>query len=180
MSHAKKQFRLILALTFLMLAWSGVSPAAAQVNLDKILDKKWGDYTWGAYGASRESSKLGREEIVARENYCPSTGCVLRLDGVAIKPARAHKGSTLTLAASYTILTPEGVAIPVAVSREILFQGKSLGRTKNIDSRQVNGSWTQEVDFTLPADAVPGDYTLKTRVSTGYGLQEKEVQFRVD
>jgi hypothetical protein len=116
---------------------------------------------------------------VERENYCPTGGCVLRLENVEVKPARIRRGDRVTLAATYTILTPEQLAIPVTVAREIVFQDKTLSRTKSLESRQLNGSWTQEVDFTLPVDAAPGAYTLRTRVTTGYGMQQKEVQFQV-
>ena len=85
----------------------------------------------------------------------------------------------MVLATTYTIMTPDAVAIPVAITRDISFQGKSLGRTRSMESRKLNGTWVQEVDFTLPANARPGVYTLKTKVSTGYALSEKETQFQV-
>lgn len=138
------------------------------------------DYTWGAYNGDREASRLGREEIVARENYCSTSGCVLRLDSVEVRPSKCKSGQTVVLATTYTILTPDAVAIPISISREISFQGKSLGRTRDIESRRLNGTWNQEVDFTLPANAVPGLYTLKTKVGTGYGTDQKEVQFQVE
>ncbi len=154
----------------------GITQAGAQT---KLLDRSWGDYTWGAYGGDREASRLGREEIVARENYCSTSGCVLRLDGVEVRPDKAKAGQAMVLATTYTIMTPDAVAIPVAITRDISFQGKSLGRTKSMESRKLNGTWLQEVDFTLPANARPGLYTLKTKVSTGYALSEKETQFQV-
>ncbi len=154
----------------------GLTQAAAQSG---FLDRSWGDYTWGAYGGNREASRLGREDLVARENYCSTSGCVLRLDGVEVRPNQCRSGQTVALSTTYTILTPDAVAIPVAISREIIFQGKSLGRTKNIESRRLNGTWNQEVDFTLPANAAAGIYTLKTKVTTGYGSDQKETQFRV-
>jgi hypothetical protein len=176
----RKIFPLLLGLTLLLALLCSIPAAQAQDRLGKFMDQqRWGDFTWGAYGASRETSRLGREEIVARENYCPTGGCVLRLDSVEVKPNRARKGDRLTLSTAYTLLTPDGVGIPVAVSREIVFQGKTLSRTKNMESRQINGSWTQDVDFTLPADAAPGNYTLRTRVSTGFDMKQQEVQFQV-
>ncbi len=155
----------------------GLTQAWAQ---GRLLDRSWGDYTWGAYGGDREASRLGREDLVARENYCSTSGCVLRLERVEVRPSKCKSGQTVVLATTYTILTPDAVAIPVAISRDIIFQGNSLGRTKNIESRRLNGTWVQEIDFTLPAKAVPGDYTLKTKVTTGYGSDQKECQFRVE
>lgn len=138
-----------------------------------------GEYTWGYFGGSRESQGMGREDVIAREGACPTGGCVLKLDQVEVRPSRARRGDTLALTTTYTILTPEQQALPVSVTREIIFQGKTLGQTKSIDSRVLNGSWTQEVDFTLPADARPGVYTLRTKVSTGYGAEQKDVTFEV-
>lgn len=153
-----------------------VSQAGAQF---KIPAPTWGDYQWGIYSGDREASRLGREEIVARENYCSTGGCVLRLDGVEVRPARCRGGQTVVLATTYTILTPDAVAIPVAIKRDILFQGHSLGQTRNLESRKLNGTWVQEVDFTLPPTAKPGTYTLKTKVSTGYGEEQKNLDFQV-
>ncbi len=93
--------------------------------------------------------------------------------------AQPTSGQAMVLATTYTIMTPDAVAIPVAITRDISFQGKSLGRTKSMESRKLNGTWLQEVDFTLPANARPGLYTLKTKVSTGYALSEKETHFQV-
>ena len=138
------------------------------------------DYTWGAFGASREESRLGREDIIAREGYCPTGGCVLRLDKVDVKPNRARKGGTLRLSTTYTILTPEQVGLTVSITREIFFQGKSLGRTKSIESRVYNGTRTQEIDFTLPATAATGSYQLITKITTGYGTAMDSTDFQVE
>ena len=137
------------------------------------------DYTFGFYGASREESRLGREDIIAREGYCPTGGCVLRLDKVEVRPNRVRRGGTTVLSTTYTILTPEQVALPVAITREIFFQEKSLGRTKSIESRVYNGTRTQEIDFTLPANAAPGIYQLITKITTGYGTAEDRTDFQV-
>ena len=138
------------------------------------------DYHFGTFGPSRESNRLDREQLLSQGNSCPSGGCVLRLDQVEVRPARIGRGGTVVLATTYTILTPEQVAIPVTISREISFQGKSLGETKEIVSRRLNGTWNQEVDFTVPDNARPGTYILKTKVSTGYASDQKEVPFQVE
>ncbi|HEY9074278.1 MAG TPA: hypothetical protein VIN67_09125 [Desulfobaccales bacterium] len=96
-----------------------------------------------------------------------------------MRPDRAKAGQTMILSTTYTILTPDAVAIPVAIKRNILFQGHSLGQTRNIESRKLNGTWVQKVDFTLPATAKPGTYILKTRVSTGYSMEQKDLDFQV-
>lgn len=176
MQKIRRSYLIWLILTGLIVLTFGLTPAGAQT---KLLDRSWGDYTWGAYGGDREASRLGREEIVARENYCSTSGCVLRLDGVEVRPDKARAGQAMVLATTYTIMTPDAVAIPVAITRDISFQGKSLGRTKSMEMRKLNGTWLQEVDFTLPANARPGIYTLKTKVSTGYAQSEKEAQFQV-
>jgi hypothetical protein len=138
------------------------------------------DFTFGFWGNTREESRMGREDIIAREGYCPTGGCVLRLDKVEVKPNRARKGATLRLSTTYTILTPEQVALPVAITREIFYHEKSLGRTKSLESRVYNGTRTQEIDFTLPADAAPGIYQLVTKITTGYGTAQDRTDFQVD
>jgi len=145
----------------------------------QVIKGPLGEYTWGYFGGIRESQGMSREDVITREGSCPTGGCVLKLDRVEVRPSRARKGDTLNLTTVYTILTPEQVAIPVSITREILFQGQVLGQTKSMDSGKLNGSWTQEIDFALPADARPGVYTLRTKVSTGYYSAQKDVTFEV-
>ncbi|MFZ5452396.1 MAG: hypothetical protein ACOZF2_11095 [Thermodesulfobacteriota bacterium] len=135
---------------------------------------------WALWGSTRQNHRLNREEAVARENYCPTGGCVIRLDRVGVNPRRARPGETLLLITSYTLLTPEKIAIPVAITREIFFQGRPLGKTKSIDSSIQNGSYDQEVNFKLPADAKLGVYTLVTVVSTAYGQDQRTLEFQVE
>ncbi len=120
-----------------------------------------------------------REATIARHNYCPTGGCVIRLEEVRLKPVETSPGSTLTLTTKYTILTPENLPIPITISREVVFQGKSLGRVKAMNSNNNNGTYEQDLNFTLPSDATPGVYTLITRVSTGYGMDQKSLEFYV-
>jgi hypothetical protein len=160
-----------------VLVWLGLSLVmAVPQGHSGVLD----DYTFGFWGMNREESRMGREDIIAREGYCPTGGCVLRLDKVEIRPNRARPGGTLRLATTYTILTPEQVAMPVAITREIFFHDKSLGRTKSLESRVYNGTRTQEIDFTLPDNATPGVYQLVTKITTGYGTALDRTDFWVE
>ncbi len=161
------------------LLWLGVSLALAVAQgFPGPLDDS--PYGFGSYGNYRESRRLNREDVIARQGACPTGGCILRLDSVEIKPNRAQRGATLLLITTYTILTPEQVALPVAITREFFYQGKSLGRTKSIESRRDNGTWTQEINFTLPNDAAPGIYQLVTKITTGYGTAQHQTNFQVD
>ncbi|MCX5893658.1 MAG: hypothetical protein NTW80_11940 [Deltaproteobacteria bacterium] len=177
MQKIRRGYLIWLILAGLLVLTFGTTPAGAEKGL---LDRSWGDYAFGTYGGNREASRQGREDIVARENYCSTSGCILRLEGVEVRPNKARAGQAMVLATTYTIMTPDAVAIPVAITRDIFFQGKSLGRTKSMEMRKLNGTWLQEVDFTLPANARPGIYTLKTKVTTGYAMSEKETQFQVE
>jgi hypothetical protein len=152
-------------------SWS--VPGAA---LELPLDGK----NWALWGTARETRRLGREETVSRENYCPTGGCVIRMDRCSIRPVKARPGDTLVLATGYTLLTPEQIAIPVTITREIFFQGKSLGKTRSTDTRSYNGSFDHEINFLLPPNAAVGTYHLVTIISTGYGQDQKTVEFRVE
>ena len=140
-------------------------------------NKPGGGIVWDRYQTQKVEE---REVTVARQNYCPTGGCVIRLEEVQLKPTRTTRGGTLTLTTKYTILTPENVPIPITISREVLFGSKSLGRVKAMNTNNANGTYVQSLDFTLPSDAAPGLYTLITRVSTGYGMDEKRLEFTVN
>ena len=171
----KSRFRHLVWLSVMLLAALSLNVPEARTQAGFL-----SDYTFGFYGTSREDSRMGREDIIAREGYCPTGGCVLRLDKVEVRPNRVRRGGTMVLSTTYTILTPEQVSLPVAITREIFYQEKSLGRTKSIESRVYNGTRTQEIDFTLPANAAPGIYQLITKISTGYGTAQDRTDFQVD
>ena len=171
----KYGYRHLLRLSLLLLIGLAVNVPEARTQPGFL-----SDYTFGFYGASREESRLGREDIIAREGYCPTGGCVLRLDKVEVRPNRVRRGGTTVLSTTYTILTPEQVALPVAITREIFYREKSLGRTKSIESRVYNGTRTQQVDFTLPTNAAPGIYQLVTKITTGYGTAQDRTDFQVE
>ena len=171
----KNKYRYLVWLSFILCLGLFLTGSPAQAQRGGFLS----DYTFGFWGNTREQSRQTREDIIAREGYCPSGGCVLRLDQVDIKPDRAKPGTTLLLSTTYTILTPDQIALPVSITRNIFYQGKSLGRTKSVDMRRNNGTWTQEINFTLPANAAPGIYTLVTSINTAYGTARDSTEFQV-
>jgi hypothetical protein len=132
---------------------------------------------WGTY---KDEVRQDREAAVAKHNYCPTSGCVVRLDKVAVTPQRVQRGRAATMALTYTILTADDIGIPVTINRELFYQGRSLSKTSSKNMRTPNGTFDQEVAFTLPENSTPGRYTLKTRISTGYGQDEKSLDFIVD
>ena len=174
MRNNRQRFLMFLSLILMSGLFLNVLPAQAQPG--GFLS----DFTFGFYGNSMERSRLGREDLIAREGYCPTGGCVLRLDKVEVRPNRAKPGDTLVLNTTYTILTPEQVALPVSITRDIYYHDKSLGRTKSVDMRRENGTWTQDINFTLPPNAAPGIYTLVTSINTAYGTAQDTTEFQVD
>ncbi len=68
----------------------------------------------------------------------------------------------------------------MAISRQIFYHGKSLGKTKSIETRRQNGTWTQQINFTLPANAPSGIYRLETKIITGYGTAMDNTDFLVE
>ncbi len=159
----------LLTLTLLLTA-----PAPAQ---DVFGSSAVGGPRWGP---NRETRRLTEEAAIAKYNYCPSGGCVVRLENVELRPTQAKRGQDITLTTTYTILTPEKVAIPVSISREIFYRGKSLGKVKSIDTRNYNGTWSHRISFSMPQGSAPGIYNLVTKVTTGYGSDLKSVDFLVD
>ncbi len=161
-----------------LLIWgtAAVAPTAAQWRFSPDGNSQG---AWGFVLGHQETSRLGREAAVAKYNYCPTGGCLVRIETVEVQPDITKKGGTLHLTTTYTILTADGVSIPVVTSREIFFKGQSLGKTKDIATRRDNGTWKQEIDFALPENVAPGLYTLVTKINTGYGGDQRLVQFLV-
>jgi len=140
-------------------------------------NKPGGGIVWNRFQTQKIQE---REAAVAKHNYCPTGGCLIRLDEVELQPVKVFRGDTLTLTTKYTLLTPENVPIPITISRELVYKGKSLGRVKAMNSNNKNGTYVQSLNFTIPPDAEPGIYTLVTRVSTGFGMGEKKLEFLVN
>jgi hypothetical protein len=132
---------------------------------------------WGSY---KDIMRESREDAAAKRNYCPTSGCVVRLDKLAVTPNQVQRGRDAAIALTYTILTADDTGIPVTITREIFYQGKSLGKTSSRNMRTPNGTFDQEVAFTMPDNSPAGQYTLKTRISTGYGQDEKSVNFKLN
>jgi hypothetical protein len=140
-------------------------------------NKPAGGFVWNRFQTQRINEQ---EAAVAKHNYCPTGGCVIKLDEVKLKPVQVFRGDTLFLTTKYTILTPENVSVPITISRELVYKGKSLGRVQAMNSNNNNGTYVQTLDFTIPRDAEPGVYTLITRVSTGFGMGQKNIEFLVN
>jgi hypothetical protein len=139
-------------------------------------NKPAGGFVWNRF----QNQRIQEEEAsLAKHNYCPTGGCVIRLEDVKLQPVNALRGDTLTLTTKYTLLTPSNVSVPITISRELVLGGKSLGRVKAMSSNVTNGTYMQTMNFKIPADADPGVYTLVTRVSTGFGMGEKKIEFLV-
>ena len=74
-----------------LLLWRGV--ISRHLGAPGTLRGPLDDFTFGFCGTAREESRMDREDIIAREGYCPTGGCVLRLDRVEVKPNRARKAT---------------------------------------------------------------------------------------
>ncbi len=132
---------------------------------------------WGSYSDIRRQE---REQAAAKANYCPTSGCVIRLDQLSLTPKRVSRGQSLRIGMVYTILTADDIGVPVTITRELLYQGKPLSKASSRNLRTPNGTFEQTVEMTLPPDSKPGTYTLRALISTGYGRDEKAIDFQVD
>ncbi|MBM4286396.1 MAG: hypothetical protein FJ128_14305 [Deltaproteobacteria bacterium] len=158
-----------LAVTLVCLALSCTADMAVKTPL--------GDIVWDQY---RQERRATREEASARYNYCPTDGCVIRLESVEVSPSPARRGERLRLNVTYTLLTADPAAIPLTLSQELLYEGGSLGKRQSTDLRNYNGTWSQKTDFQLPADAARGSYTLVSRISSAFGMDQKRTDFFVE
>jgi len=112
--------------------------------------------------------------------YNPARGTRIRIERVRTNPVTVAPGDTVEIQLTYAVLTPrEDVMVPVRESREILFNGSTVGEA-SVDIEREGGTWRSVVPITLPGNARPGSYRVVVSVeSRGGGKDIEEITFLV-
>jgi hypothetical protein len=100
---------------------------------------------------------LGRRDRTRRQaadalGYAPEQGKVVDLERVDSVPDVVNPGDRVNLAATYTVLTPDGGTVPVRELRFVRHDGE-LVADPSAEFRRANGTYTSALPITLPADA---------------------------
>ena len=83
------------------------------------------------------------------------------------------------LGMDYTILTPDNMPVSATLVREIRYQGNLVGSPYQTTVTNTNGSYNDNVTYSLPGNATPGVYTVVTRLTSNYGTSQREASFTV-
>ncbi len=136
----------------------------------------------GGYLYAEHRNSEARSAAVAAQayNYTPAQGNVVSIDRVDVYPARIRPGQQVTLAMNYTILTPSNASVPVTLTRDVSWGGNPVGSPYQTQATNYNGSYVDQVAYTIPRNVAPGTYTVTSRVISPYGSAERNTYFIVD
>ncbi len=134
-----------------------------------------GGLAGGAIGYYLERQDRTPAQAATATGYTPSDGHVVRIERVAVDPAKLHAGDTVNLAATYTVLTPDpGQTHVIRETREVRHNG-ALVANPTTEVTRADGTYTSALPITLPKTAAAGTYEVTTsvaiddRVSRGFG-----------
>ena len=133
----------------------------------------------GAVYASHRNSEIRSSQAAAQANNYQGQGNVVSVDNVTASPSTANPGQQVNLGVDYTILTPDNQPVSATLVREIRYGGNLVGSPYQTTVTNANGSYNDNVTYSLPNNATPGVYTVVTRLMSNYGTSQREASFTV-
>jgi hypothetical protein len=133
----------------------------------------------GALYASHRNSEISSAQAAAQANNYQGQGTVVSVDNVTASPSTVRPGQQVNLGMNYTILTPANTPVSVTLVREIRYQGNLVGSPYQTTVSNANGSYNDNVSYSLPNNATPGVYTVTSRVMSSYGTSQQDASFSV-
>lgn len=178
-------------------AAGGLGGAAMGAALGSIIGAATGDAATGAWVGAATGALVGsvggylyarhmdsqvRSANVAAQtyNYTPAQGSVLTIEKVDVTPTKVSPGGQVNMVTSYTVLTPENYPTPVNIVRQVQYGGRPVAEPNRVQVTKTNGTYVDQIAFTVPRGANPGTYTLLTRVSTDRAVDQKSTYFIVE
>ena len=133
----------------------------------------------GALYASHRNSEIRSAQAAAQVYNYQGQDNVVSVDRAMASPAMARAGQQVMLGVDYTILTPENVPVSATLVREIWYNGSLVGSPYETTVTNANGSYNDNVTYSLPNNATPGVYTVVTRLMSNYGTSQRGASFTV-
>jgi hypothetical protein len=131
------------------------------------------------YARHMNQQMKNRNAAVQQYNYNPSQGVLVDVGQATATPTVARPGQAVNMAMTYTILTPNSAPAQVTLYREVRQNGQTVGQPHGVEVMNQNGTFQDQVAFTVPPNAPPGLYTVSNRVMTSYGSAERTSSFTV-
>ena len=129
--------------------------------------------------ASHRNSEMRSSQAAAQAYNYQGQGNVVSVDSVTASPSTVRPGQQVNLGMNYTILTPDNAPTSVTLVREIRYGGSPVGSPYQTTVSNANGSFNDNVSYSLPNNATPGVYTVTSRVMSSYGTSQKDTSFSV-
>jgi len=133
----------------------------------------------GALYASHRNSEIRSSQAAAQAYNYQGQGNVVSVDNVMASPPMVSPGQPVNLSADYTILTPDNMPVNATLVREIRYQGSLVGSPYQTQVTNSNGTFNDNVTYSLPNNATPGVYTVVTRLMSNYGTSQRDASFTV-
>jgi hypothetical protein len=132
------------------------------------------------YAEHRNSEMRSAAMAAQSYNYNPSRGNVVNIDRADVSPSRVRAGQSVSMVMQYTILTPGNYPVSVSLTREIRKDGVPVGQPYQTTVNNANGTFMDQVAYTVPGNAVPGTYTVASRLDSSVGSAQRDTYFIVD
>ena len=131
------------------------------------------------YAEHRNSQARSSQAAAQAYNYTPAQGNVVSIDRVDANPSTVRPGQQVQLGMTYTILTPDNQPVAVTLVREVRFGGSTVGQPYQTTVNNANGTYTDQVAYSLPGNATRGTYTVTSRINSSYGSAQRDGSFTV-
>lgn len=133
----------------------------------------------GALYASHRNSEIRSSQAAAQAYNYQGQGNVVSVDSVSASPSTVRPGQQVNMGMTYTILTPSNAPVSVNLVREIRYNGQVVGSPYQTTVSNDNGTYSDNVSYTLPNNASPGTYTVTSRAMSSYGTSQRDASFSV-
>jgi hypothetical protein len=133
----------------------------------------------GALYAEHRNSEIRSAQMAAQTHSYQGQGYVVSVDNVTASPSVVRPGQQVNLAMDYTILSPDNAPVSVTLMREVRYNGRLVGSPYQTTVTNNNGTYSDNVSYSLDRNAAPGTYTVISRVNSSYGSSARDAYFTV-
>ena len=159
----------------------GTTAAAAPQRPGIVIGTLVGGLSGAAIGNYAYDQKQTYQEASSQYayNYNQTRQNLVRIENTDVSPNTVSPGGGVTLASTYTVLGPPDTPVEVTESRQVIHDGLIIG-TPTVTIQRIGGTFESRIPVTLPKDAKPGVYVVKTTVASAGSTDSKESSFTVE
>lgn len=112
-------------------------------------------------------------------NYDQTRENLVRVENTDVSPNVVSPGGKVALAMTYTVLGPPNTPVEVTETRQVIHDGLIIG-SPTVAMQRIGGTFESRIPVTLPKDAKPGVYVVKTTVASAGATDSRESSFTVE